>query len=422
MKLRILVIALTTALGSGCASLDNSRLTYQIAPDSTIRHGMPNAQSYYHLGRYYQGQKRFELAETAYKKSIEINANQEDAYNALGSLYAERGDLDRSVQQFEKALSKAPGKGYLYNNLGFAYYLQGRLSEAYEALRQALTKDAFLERGWANLERIATERNETLLIAAVKSRRIESLPPTLLASAPPAPATPKAAAPIPGKTAVAPPPPSVGASPAPTVGKKGTPTTAPEIGTSVSAVNSPTVTVKAMTAENDDQRLQDGKFMLASTKREIVNLAEPVSTETMRAEPVLAEPVLAEPIRIAKAESATPVSKASANSSTTKAFDFKTSKVKVEVTNANGVTGFAKKFSAQLRTDNIPVSRITNYISYALKETVIEYQPGHEDAARAMAEHLQINARLVPAKFRRLRSDIRILLGQNINFGDKKAS
>ena len=78
------------------------------------------------------------MAEAAYRKSISLDGNQLEALNALGSLYAERGDLERSVQQFEKALAIAPDAAHLNNNIGFAYVLQGHMEKAYAAIRKAL--------------------------------------------------------------------------------------------------------------------------------------------------------------------------------------------------------------------------------------------------------------------------------------------
>ena len=98
MKLRLLVVALIAVLGTGCATTDKSGLAgYKIKPDSTVRHGAPDAQSFYQLARFYHGQKRYEKAEMAYIKAIALDGGRVDSYNALGSLYAERGDLERAI-------------------------------------------------------------------------------------------------------------------------------------------------------------------------------------------------------------------------------------------------------------------------------------------------------------------------------------
>ena len=398
MKLRMLVLALIAALGSGCASTDKARLAYQVKPDSTVRHGGPNAQSYYQLARYYHGQKRLDMAETAYLKALELDSLQVDAYNALGSLYAERGDLARSAQQFEKALGIAPEAGYLYNNLGFTYYLLGRLDEAYIAVRKALLLDATLKRGWANLERIAGRQSNTLLVEAVKSRRVNALPTTLLATSV-AGNAPSGSAPAPAiliadvsaSTVIQrpsePPRSSIAVV---DLSTESTKAQRPEI--AVAVVANPTMKTLPL-AGKTEEGLEGGKFVLVSTSQKVVNLAEPLT--------------------LAKTEPTGLNRDLPLKTSVAKDLDIDLSKVQFEVTNANGVTGFARKFSAQLRQDNILVRRITNHDSYLLKETVIEYQPGYQNAAHTLVSRTQLVAHVTPAKIARAGSNVRILLGRD---------
>lgn len=401
MKLSTLVLALIAALGSGCASTDKARLAYEVRPDSTVRHGAPNAQSYYHLGRYYHGQMRLDMAETAYMKALALDSRQVDAYNALGSLYAERGQLERSVQQFEKALQIAPRAGYLHNNLGFAYYLQGRLADAYDAVRKALILDATLEHGWLNLERIAIGQSDKQLIATAKSRKAEALPATLLAtnmnsgkvSSEPAEQVPAEVNTTPRPQLTEPIPDSSRSSIAVANGSGAS----TAIVVQRSKVPAHAVASSAVTAPpqaNDvEQRVEGGHFVLVSSSRKTVNLSEP--------------------LKIAKAESATAAPLPAKVSVAASDHRIDISSINVEISNANGVGGFALKFGAQLRKVGIPVKRITNYDSFMLKETIVEYQPGHQDAARAVMLRTRLDARLAPAKGPRDRSDVRIVLGRN---------
>ncbi len=396
MKLRVLVLALIAALGSGCASTDKARLAYEVKPDSTVRHGAPNAESYYQLARYYHGQKRLDMAEAAYRKALSLDGRMVDARNALGSLYAERGELDKSVQEFEAAAGMARDRGYVHNNLGFAYFLQGRLEEAYAAVRKALSLDVKLERGWANLERIAGSQSNTTLVKTAKLRRLEALPTTLLADA------------VPGKTTADPAMRAVASNtkmvaivePIPESPQSGigdmavsTVSAAEKSEMAVQVVTSSTASEISLVGD-DDEGLVDGKFVLVSASQAVENFAEPVTIA--RAQPVME-------ISNASATVLVPVEK----------LDIDVSKVRIEVSNANAVTGFAIRFREQLRQENIPVSRTTNYSSYSLKETVIEYQPSYQDAARAFRSRIQLAARLTPAKGPRAGSDIRIILGRD---------
>lgn len=346
MKLRILVLALTAALGSACSSNDKPRPALDIKPVLSIRHGTQDAQSFYQLGRYYHGQNRLAQAEEAYLQATAADENHVDAFNALGTLYAERGELERAARMFRKVTAMAPGAAYLYSNLGYAYFLLGRPDEAYAAVRQALSLDNKLERAWVNLKRIASLRPESSLAAAAISRRLDLLPIDLASNSTPdgRPVVPSPAAPKPVQ--------------------------APEL---------------ALDTELSIEALDH--------KVPFVNVAAP--------EPA---PAPGTPVKIAT----TPAGSAKATEDHP---DF--SATRIEISNGNGVARFARKFSSQLKAGGMPVTRITNFASFSLKKTVVEYQPGHEVTARALIDRIRFAARLLPAVRSRPGSDVRIVLGQD---------
>ena len=377
MKPRLIVLALLAALGSGCASIDKPRQAGDIEPLLAVHHGASDAQSYYRLGRYYQGQRRLVQAEEAYLKAIAIDSRNLDAYNALGRLYAERGDFDRSVKAFAQATTLAPGAAYLYNNLGFAYYLRGRLDDAYAAVRKALSLDSSLARGWVNLEKIAASRSDAALLAAIKARRFAALPSELTAAAPiqPPTATPPAADPA----SLA----QLAAAPSVNV----TPNAMPTV-TRVAADDPP----KPNDAQ--DEPIAGGQFVLVSAGREAVAKDGVISIDN-----------------------------AASDSSTPHELPPPRRAARLEVSNANGVSRFATRFSAKLRSDDIPVARITNFGSSQLKQTLIEYQPGYEDQARELIDRTQLTIRVIPAIRSRPGSDIRIVLGLDaLKFGEPTGS
>lgn len=432
MKLRLLAVALIAVLGTGCATTDKSGLAgYKIKPDSTVRHGAPDAQSYYQLARFYHGQKRYEKAEMAYIKAIALDGGRVDSYNALGSLYAERGDLERAIQQFELAAGIDPKSAYVQNNLGYAYFLQGRYDEAYQAVRRGLALDPKMKRGWANVELIAKAQPSpnTTLADAAKAQQLATLPPSLVAPAEPATIqSPEPQEPVMAVASATP----AQEVPAATVDVSPSMATEPAVeavavkeggGVSVVAAQRPEAVVQvavssethelspASTEKRSGESLDDGKFVLVSTGREVVNLTAPEVTAKLEPAPVAVapEPVPTPVALVAPPAEATPA--ASPVIGPGLAVDL--ADVDFEVTNANGVTGFAKKFSALLRSDNIVVSRITNHSSFKFTETVIEYQPGFANAAQALMARTKLDASLVPAKAPRTNSDVRIFLGRN---------
>lgn len=382
MKPRILVVALLAAFGSGCTSLDKPGAALRMEPVMAIRHGGPDAQAYYQLGRYHQGQKRLALAEKAYLQAIAADDRHVDALNALGSLYAERGELDRSAQIFEKATAMAPDAAYIHNNLGFAYYLQGRLDQAYSAVRKALSIDPGLERGWGNLERIAVAGAEAALIETAKLRRLEALPPELAAQATPAE---PAVASEPGAIVEAPPPTSDLALGPPT-----------QTNTHVAGVFEPAAAATAASATNrstpveplvpeNENRIFGGRFVLVSSDREVVANGGTIE-------------IFADKSASAQAMNERQMSFAA---------------IRIEVSNGNGVSGFARRVGSQLRSNNLQVTRITNNVSFSLDTTEIQFEPRHEDAARALASRFNLTGHFVPTPKARPGADIRIVLGRD---------
>jgi len=393
MKPRMLVLALVAAFGSGCTSMDKPKTALRVEPVMSIRHGAPDAQSYYQLGRYYQGQKRLEQAEVAYLRAVAVDDHNVDVFNALGSLYAERGELERSAEMFQRATAMAPDAAYLYNNLGFAYYLQGRLDEAYTAVLRALNLDEKLERAWVNLEQIAGARSVTGIIEVVKARRLDALPTGLALNSPPAETAAKAT-----QTAG-----NQSLSQNPEVALElPTQETQTDVGRMQLAKSEDTPTVVVAPAKSsssgiihpmndvppvqkDTNQIQGGRFVLVSANRELASNGGAIEIYAANAADAHV-----------KNERQTPLTA-----------------VRIEVSNANGVGGFARKFSSQLRSNNLLVTRITNHRSYSVSKTNIQYDPRYEDAARTLMSQFNLTGRIVPARTARAGADIRIVLGRD---------
>lgn len=396
MKLRILMVALVTALGPGCASIDKSRSALRVDPVVTVRHGAPDSQSYYQLARYYHGQQRLRLAEDAYLKAIEISGNNVNALNALASLYAERRQLDKAVQTFEKALLIAPEAGYIHNNLGYAYCLQGRQEQAYAAVRKALSIDPGLARGWSNLLQIVTMGPDLSLSNVVAARRLDALPMTMQLAVKSVPLLAKSSLDIAATDLVV-------ANTEP-VRPSSTPLTkAADSGVSKVRQAAETALLVQVGAYPDvfaavevlEPQASRGKFVLISPDGETVLQAKQPAfeTATYAGPPVSAKPLIQEAF----------------------AHDVPSSlsELRLEVSNGNGITGFAKRFVAILRSKKLPVQRITNNDSFVLAQTLVEFQPGYESLARTLILRARLNASLVPAKSAHPGWNVRILLGKD---------
>ncbi|MGE5469752.1 MAG: LytR C-terminal domain-containing protein [Bacteroidota bacterium] len=379
MKPRILVLSLLATLGSGCTSLDRPSAALQIEPVMSIRHGGPDAQSFYQLGRYYHGQQRLELAENAYLKALAVDERHVDAMNALGSLYAERGDLKRAAQMFEQVTAQAPQAAYLYNNLGFAYYLLDRVDDAYLAVRQALSLDQNFERAWANLERIIGRGMGAELVEMVKARRLDVLPASLASES------------LPGKSA------------GEMAGISREAEIAPKLALETELAPRLDVGVPPAGAANPIKTPPAAEEAAPPAVDPAAKVFLPAETGSAQASgPLLT--VADHPLASPSSSSECPKDVPDGASSTP---------ARLEISNGNGIGGFAKKYSAALKTKEIPVARITNFASFTLRNSVVEFQPGYRASACVLLARIGLEARMVAAIRARPRSDVRILLGRD---------
>ncbi|WP_136419834.1 LytR C-terminal domain-containing protein [Herbaspirillum sp. ST 5-3] len=162
--LRLLPLASSIPLLLSCSTFNQSepkeKAALRVEPVFAIRHAGSDAQDYYQLGRYYQGQQRFDLAIDAYRKALDINMDFVEAHNAIATSYAAQGEYDKAIAEFLSALNTAPQAAHLYNNLGYTYFLQKNYVSAVAAYDKALALDSRNARTANNLAQAYTQLNE----------------------------------------------------------------------------------------------------------------------------------------------------------------------------------------------------------------------------------------------------------------------
>jgi hypothetical protein len=89
-------------------------------------------------------------------------------------------------------------------------------------------------------------------------------------------------------------------------------------------------------------------------------------------------------------------------------------KFKVEVANANGVTGLARKFAEFLHGDGYYATRITNQKPYQVISSEIQYRKGFQLEAQRLQTNFPQTIHLVQRNDLRADVSIRILLGRDI--------
>lgn len=82
------------------------------------------------------------LAESRYKRALELAPDSALALNALGWLYADNGiELEKALKLTRRAVELAPGEAAIVDSLGWTLYKLGRSEEAIRTLKRAVELD-----------------------------------------------------------------------------------------------------------------------------------------------------------------------------------------------------------------------------------------------------------------------------------------
>jgi tetratricopeptide (TPR) repeat protein len=96
---------------------------------------------WFQRGAMFEKMKKVDLAETEFRKILEINPDSAATMNYLGYMLADRNvKLAEALSLITKALDKEPNNGAYLDSLGWVYFKMNRLQEAEENLRQALIR------------------------------------------------------------------------------------------------------------------------------------------------------------------------------------------------------------------------------------------------------------------------------------------
>jgi len=88
-------------------------------------------------------------------------------------------------------------------------------------------------------------------------------------------------------------------------------------------------------------------------------------------------------------------------------------RVRLELSNGNGIKGAAARLQRWLTAEGLPAERLSNHQPYTQQQTVIQYRDGQEQAARRVAESMPAAAKTDSGPTRGLRSDVRVVLGRD---------
>ena len=331
-------------------------LGLSIKPHSEIRHAAGTLLDWYELGRRYQASGKTDLAIAAYMRAINLDNRAIEARNALAVLYSQHGRFAEAATALRDAASQSSA-AYLHNNLGYIYYLQGNHVAAIRELRIAIKLDPQHEWAHNNL------RLATAALDRVTTRNV-ALSPVRAAS-----------------------------------------------------------TAGSIEVWGEVRGRQDTIGSTVAAARE----AAPVSAKSSAPEVALrtspAAQVSKQSDSVAKTNSDRPNTPASSEPAKTegsvKAYVGEigaraSGKLRLEVSNGNGVTGFAKRMSEILVRQGILVHSLTNHLPYEQLMTEIQYRDGFEQEAVQLKTKLGGNAVVAHSKTLRPHIDLRVLLGHDI--------
>jgi Flp pilus assembly protein TadD len=95
------------------------------------------------LGAIFERQKKFDQAETEFRKVLDANPRNSSTLNYYGYMLADRGiRLTEATDFIKRALAEDPSSAAFQDSLGWAYYKQDKLPEAEDMLRQAATRES----------------------------------------------------------------------------------------------------------------------------------------------------------------------------------------------------------------------------------------------------------------------------------------
>lgn len=107
-----------------------------------LSHSKPEQVTVWFLrGVMYERSKRYEQADEAFQKVLELDPNNASAMNYLGYMLADRNvQLERALKLLQRAVELDPENGAYLDSLGWVYFRLGQFDKAREYLERAVQK------------------------------------------------------------------------------------------------------------------------------------------------------------------------------------------------------------------------------------------------------------------------------------------
>lgn len=409
---------LATAILGGCAMTDRysdaTEQQLQIRPAPFVSRGDQSPDAYYALGKYYFYQGRLEQAKEAFWDAVRRDQNHVDALNGLGVVYDRLGQYDAARKVYEAALLKGPQAAHVWANLGYSLILAGRRSEALAPLQKAVALDPSNAVARQHLASVSAEAAATVAAASpAEQTQIAAAAQAATAKAPP-PAGPVASV--------------VTARGIETAGAR-TAQTSILPSASSSAVAAPNKPVRAERPRQAEALAQSAsahaKETLNQPQAMIANpvIASVAKRSQVEGDSIVQKVALVHSLSLGGAEQKTstdpaamqeaaPEVKAAPAASRAEARSSGAlAKLRIEVSNGNGVTGMARAVGTEMRQTGLNIARITNARPFNKPQTVIMYRPELKSAAMELAQAMPAKPKIVARDLAHRNVDVRVVLG-----------
>lgn len=392
----ILSAASIIPLLSSCASYQKTADSeaWSIKPVFNVRHSSETPESFYQLGRYYQGQNRYEQAMTAYQKALAIDSGFVEARNGMGVIYSMQGRQQEALEQFRLAGKQAPNAAHIHNNLGYALYLSGSYAEAASVLERAVALEPANQAAHTNLA-LALDK------AGDRGKAVQAMAQASMLQ--PAGNVPSvSSAPQGAQQAMAPP---------------------KDWGLITQAARQPVAVVEsriqAVQLAPNVYELRERVEVpaaraaaVAQAPSQALTLPKDHRSITLAARQPVAIPVAVAESRVRAVQPVSGVSERQARTAVPASPAAKP--FRIEVSNGNGVTGMARKVAGFLGGEGYSGARLTNQKPFQVSSSQVQYRSGYREQAQSLVSALPGHSTLVQANDLRGDISIRVVLGKDL--------
>lgn len=381
---------------AGCSAIDPiTAKAWRIEPVLEVKHSIAASQGHYLTGRYHDGMRAWDKAIDSYRKAINADARNVEAYNALGVALAQRGPYADSEAALRKALEIDPNRAHVRSNLGYVLMLAGQPREAVTELKAAVRLDHNNVVSLGNLrEAVAqVELAQATLAPAQIAAHAMSTPQNTATNAPAGFAAGNAT-----QNAVA-------VLVVEQHRAEGTVAPALPVIASVPAPMSAAVSVPAPTADTTP-----AMPVLAAAPTILVSVSAVPGRAALQ---VIDRPTLPAMQSAHAVLQAEPPTATAPTPSATTAHAGEHRDAVLEVSNGNGINGMGARVREWLARQGVRTHQLSNQRPYVQEQTLVQYRSGHEEAAQRVARALPGSLQLVPTPSQGLRTDVRLVLGRD---------